>query len=1401
MWGSRPYVRRRRTATLLCAALIAALSPGVAHAAGARTAAASDAPGGQPGVNETLPATRDASPGTPAPEPRSPKPEGPLGRMRDEADSGLDAAQEQALGDAQREADRTGMPVRVDALTTETDTATANPGGTVSWTTAVTPQRVRRGGAWVPVDSTLARRSDGAYAPRAASGDITFSGGGSGPLVTMRNGEAELALSWPTPLPAPTASGSELTYPGVLPDVDLTLTANDRGGFTQVLVVKTATAAADPALSRLKMTSRTKGVTLSDDGHDNLQAKAPDGTLVFSAPQPRMWDSAVTAAPMAAAVSGARSRLAAPSASTAHTAPVDAQVGSGAITLTPDPALLAAADTHYPLYIDPSWNAHTSTGSRQHFIEVQSGCPTAKSYDSTHYGDPGVGYNGWSGCIGTERSYFQLAIPSSVWSTHVVSAVVNVMETSSSSCSESSGVSLRSAHAFNGNTTWNSRPGLMSDLGSQTFGPACSSQPSKGYSVTSTIAKAAAAKQGSWTFALLNSSESNRNLFKRFATNPSMTITYNHVPNTPSALAATVNSSSYGCDVTAPYPVIGKTVATTPPALTSTVSDADKDALAATYTYWVDGTSTKKTLTSANVASGQKAPVRLPASFITGLKDGSTVDWQVSTTDGKDTRSNGSVCHFTVDQRAPAMPVVKSDGGVFPEESQGAAAGTTGTFTASVAPGSSNNTASKFVFGLDVKPPTSNPPASQVKTAVNNSASYSVAPAAPGTHILWAYALDAAGNASEMAAYEFIAQGHAPRTYATLKDAFNNTAISADTNPGAANADGLGHSFSAQDLAAAGWKSGEKITVNGADFTLPAFGTGAADNALAANQTIRMNAAAGDALVFLATSTGARTAADRNTADTSSPVIQDGTPVAGTNCSLANGTPTDCEAATGAVNYAGQTAPEPYFLSAPDWSTGPYGLATVSLPHTNQTGAQASSPLKIYTFAIPLRHGATVDSVTLPDISDKAVTGIPGLHIFAMAVRDTAAGAAWKGAWSAPVEGSYNYYNGVDYRDQTIRTVIIPSANGTGARFRLSNERGVSPLVIDHATFAQQASATGANPDSPPVDLSFEGGKRGITVPVGSTIKTDMITAPITAGKRVVMSFHLANAVTYLPQHAWTSNFSLTYVAPVGSGDHAADADDAAYIGEGVTTGRFSNVISGMDVLAHDGQPTVAVVGDGLVAPFGAGTTAKSPMPRFAEWIWDRMQQNSATAGIGVVGTPVEDNRLTTDQRQGGVALLSRIDRDVLTVAGLKTVVIAQGIQDIVGGSDDVTITSAYATVRDLLRARGIKTVFTTLTPCSGFAPCTAAVDANRVNVNGWISEQQDFTAPYVDTVDVEAALAVPDAASVLDPPPLLLGNGPAPADFDAGDHVNLTRNGYVAAADAFGPSVLVPGAVPGDES
>lgn len=61
--------------------------------------------------------------------------------------------------------------------------------------------------------------------------------------------------------------------------------------------------------------------------------------------------------------------------------------------------------------------------------------------------------------------------------------------------------------------------------------------------------------------------------------------------------------------------------------------------------------------------------------------------------------------------------------------------------------------------------------------------------------------------------------------------------------------------------------------------------------------------------------------------------------------------------------------------------------------------------------------------------------------------------------------------------------------------------------------------------------------------------------------------------------------------------------------------------------------------------------------------------------------------------------------------------------------------------------------------------------------------------------VDAEAIVAVTDTASTADPQALKLGNDVAPADFDSGDHVNLTADGYSGISNAFDLASLGPDA------
>jgi hypothetical protein len=1341
---------------------------------------------------------------TPVPPLPETRPDGPLGTTRSADDSGLTKDQQTALAAARSKAAASGSPVQVGALTTQTATVQANPSGTVTWTTSLLPERVRQNNAWVPVDATLEQNDDGSYSPKASAEPLTFSGGGSTPLVSMTSDKAQLAFSWPQALPRPTVSGAVITYPDVLKDVDLELTANTLGGFSELIVVKTAQAAANPALATLNLATHATGVTVSDDGHDNLQAATPAGQVMFSAPQPLMWDSSTT---------GTTTRPLKASHAEAGSAPADAADASGApsgpgigaqvarvadditgttLSLTPDQKLLAGSATHFPVYIDPTWNPHYASGGKQHYVETQQGCPSAKNYDSTQYGDPGVGYNSWSGCIGDERSYFQLGIPSTVWGTHIVSATVDAKENYSASCSLSSTVKLYLTGAIGSGTTWNNKPGLSSYLTSHSFGPACSSEPSGGFDVTSTIAKKAAAKDSSWTFALVNSQESSGdgNYFKRFANNPSMSIEYNHVPGKPSSLAARFGTHSVGCGTTAPYPVIGKTLATTPPTLNATVSDGDKDALAATYKYWVNG-GTSTTTTSATVSSGQNAPKQLSSSFMSGLKTGDTVGWNVTASDGKDTSGASSSCHFTVDLTAPAAPTVTDKDGLYPEDSPGITpAGTPGHFTLTT------NSATKFLYRLDVSPPTSNTPSSQVATASGNAATISLTPTAPGTHTLYVYAVDAAGNVSTQQQYQFTALGHTGKTYSSLQAAFNNTAVTDNNNQAAADADGIGATMSLQDLKSAGWQPGGKITIDGATFTLPSFGSASGDNVMAANQTIQMNNTGGRALVFLGFSTYGFVSSQRAEDDYSSPVIPDGTSVSGTECTLGNGQYEDCRAGGpyGSLTYAdGSIAP--YHLTVPDWVYGSNTLAAVTLPHRNHTsGSQETRSTNIYAFAVPLKAGTQLSSVTLPDLSDTARQNVPGLHLFGMAVRDTTtapSAAKWTGAWSAPNEGAFNYEN-TDYKNQTFRIAANPSVVGSSVRIRLSNALGRTPLTIDHTTIAAQSS--GAAPAATPADLTFNGGSKTVTIPVGGEVYSDATAYTATPGKRIMISLHLANDTPYLVQHSWASA-ATQYVSAVNSGDHTTDTATTAFTGTGVQWGQFTDILTGIDVVTQNGRPTVAVLGDNLIDPFADATKPSLTAPRLSDDLATALQTNEqGVPDYGVIASGIENNRLATEQTQGGPAALTRLDRDVLALPGITTVIIDEGLADIVGGTDETDLEQAYDQLLTQLRGWGIKVVLTTLTPCQGYAPCTTDADAGRVAANTWITDQVDFRTPTVSYADAEAAVAVPaDQASTTEPQPLKLGSGTAPDDFDTGDHVNLTADGYAAIAGAFDPTTLGP--------
>nr|WP_309244438.1 hypothetical protein [Micromonospora parastrephiae] len=184
-----------------------------------------------------------------------------------------------------------GQPVVVDSSRTELTQVTAQPDGRLRFEASVVPQRTRKAGTWTDVDLGLARAEDGTWRPSAAVADVAFSGGGAAPLVTLRRDGKTMTLSWPGgALPTPSVSGDSATYPEVLAGVDLVVRATATG-FTHALVIKSAAAAANPALREIRFgLGGDPQVSLGPDGR--LQAAVGRSVIASSEPAV-MWDSRV----------------------------------------------------------------------------------------------------------------------------------------------------------------------------------------------------------------------------------------------------------------------------------------------------------------------------------------------------------------------------------------------------------------------------------------------------------------------------------------------------------------------------------------------------------------------------------------------------------------------------------------------------------------------------------------------------------------------------------------------------------------------------------------------------------------------------------------------------------------------------------------------------------------------------------------------------------------------------------------------------------------------------------------------------------------------------------------------------------------------------------------------------
>ena len=397
-----------------------------------------------------------------------------------------------------------------------------------------------------------------------------------------------------------------------------------------------------------------------------------------------------------------------------------------------------------------------------------------------------------------------------------------------------------------------------------------------------------------------------------------------------------------------------------------------------------------------------------------------------------------------------------------------------------------------------------------------------------------------------------------------------------------------------------------------------------------------------------------------------------------------------------------------------------------------------------------------------------ALGGIAGLF-FA-----SAASAHWVGTWSASPSDASPFVPSLS--DQTVRMVVAPHFGGGWVRVHLSNRFGTSPVVLDRVEIALRAGGPALVPGSRRA-VRF-GGRRVVRIPTGADVVSDAVRLRFAAFQDLAVSVYVAGSIAHPTEHLVTRQTS--YLTPRGSGDHASDRIGEAFTGltaaGGYSTGWY--FLDGIDVRAARKVGAVVAVGDSITDGFESNENALTESPaglnQNGRWPDDLARRLlRAHRQLSVLNAGISGNRVLSGNPLFGPSALARLQRDVVDEAGVRDVIVLEGINDI-GLSPSASPSSIIGGLKRIvlrLRAAHLHVLLGTLTPARG-TPLTSygGVTANeqREQVNHWIRSQH-----MVQVVDFDKAVRDPRHPDRLSP------------RYDDGDHLHLSLAGYRAMAAA----------------
>ncbi|WP_037310100.1 GDSL-type esterase/lipase family protein [Amycolatopsis orientalis] len=362
----------------------------------------------------------------------------------------------------------------------------------------------------------------------------------------------------------------------------------------------------------------------------------------------------------------------------------------------------------------------------------------------------------------------------------------------------------------------------------------------------------------------------------------------------------------------------------------------------------------------------------------------------------------------------------------------------------------------------------------------------------------------------------------------------------------------------------------------------------------------------------------------------------------------------------------------------------------------------------------------------------------------------TAEAAPTSGAWPHSVTLTESSLQGVHGTapDATIRNVLTVTADGTALRIRLGNPFGGTALAVRSVWVGLQPSTRSPALVPGSNRRATFGFRRTVTVPPGGGVWSDPLPLTVRAGDHVSVSVYAPgspiNDHTFPPPETNTPGSFLS----AGPGDAGADESGTAFGAFSPGSLWWVDAVSAVSAA----RGTIVALGDSITDgynAFGGG-------PRWTDVLAARIGKlppgrrlSVANAGISGNTVSVQPNPYDPTNQCCGPPAPLRLDRDVLSLPGVRYVLLLEGTNDL-GGGDHAPpapasqVIDAMRTIAARVHATGRKMIGATILPMCN--PAGSSKEQARLAVNEWIRTSGTFDA----VVDFDAVLRDPADPTVI---------------------------------------------------